>query len=383
MRFPMRVAFLLPTLGTGGLERMVTSLATGLDRSAFHPQVELFDALGPLEAIFTRAGIPVRLDRRRRGYLDPLLIRRLARRWRREGVGVVHAHNTTAMVYASLAGRLAGIPVVYTEHGPSGRRFPHPMHDRLLHKLAARFVRRAAVVARWLGDALVKWEGFPPEQVVFVPNGIDPAPFREPLGERSAVRASLGIPFAGPVAGCVARLDPVKNHRLLLRAWRTVVALHPQATLLLAGDGPEREPLRRLADSLGLSGRVRFLGDRSDVPRLLRAMDFHVLASRSEGTSLTLLEAMAASRASIATAVGGTPDVIEHGRTGWLVPPGDGAALATAILALCAEPGRALAMGLAASEEFDRRFTLDSMVRRYESIYRECAAARGAVFEHV
>lgn len=374
----MRVAYLLPSLGTGGLERVVTLLATSVDRRAFSPQVELFDARGPLERILGAAGIPVRLDRRRRGYVDPALIRRLSARWRAEGVGLVHAHNTTAMVYGALAGRLAGIPVVYTEHGPSGRRFPHPLHDRLLHMLAARFVTRAAVVARWLGDALVRWEGFAPEQVELVPNGIDPAPFRAPLGSREAIRAELDVPPEGPVAGCIARLDPVKNHGVLLRAWERVVLWYPQATLLLCGDGPERDALRRLSDSLGLARRVRFLGDRRDVPRLLRALDFHVLASRSEGTSLTLLEAMAACRPSVATAAGGTPDVLEDGRTGLLVKPGDVEALATAMLALCADPVRAGEMGLAASAELDRRFTLAGMVRRYERIYRDCAALRGA-----
>jgi glycosyltransferase involved in cell wall biosynthesis len=166
----------------------------------------------------------------------------------------------------------------------------------------------------------------------------------------------------------------VKNHAMLLDAWQLVCVRWPAAMLLVVGDGPERRSLQERAAGLGVGRNVAFLGDREDVPRLLQAVDFHVLASRSEGTSLTLLEAMASGRASIATTVGGNSDVLTHGRTGLLVQSGDAEAFAAAIAVLAADPARARRMGERAAADFERRFTLATMVARYESIYASAAA---------
>jgi len=356
------------------MEHMVHLLVTRLDRARFAPQVQLFDGEGTFARCTEAAGVPVRRERRRGGYLDARLLARLASHWRTSAPDVIHAHNVTALVYATFAARLAGgISVVYTEHG--GRTFPGPMHDRVLHTLAGRLVSRGVAVASWLRDALLKHDAFSPDRTDVVPNGIDGARFRDAL-DGGAARRELGIDGnAAPVAGCVARLAKVKNHALLLEAWRLTCDRRPLATLLIVGDGPERGPLEQQTAALGLSANVRFLGDRADVPRLLAAMDVHLLASRSEGTSLTLLEAMASRRPSIATAVGGNPDVLTDGVTGLLVPPGDAPAFAGAIATLAGDPARAIAMGAAACADFERRFTLATMVARYEQIYVDVAVA--------
>lgn len=376
---PLRVVHLLPSLVTGGMEQMVHLLSTTIDRTEFAAEVQVFDAKGPFAERIEAAGIPVRLDRRGPGFLDRALLRRLAGSWKVDPPAVVHAHNCTALVYAAFAARWAGggIPVVYTEHG---RSTASPFHDRALHAVAVRLVDKVAVVAGWLKTWLMRNEAFPASLIEVVPNGIDGARFRVPL-DVEAERRALGLPLgpsAAPVGACVARLVKIKNHRALVAAWRLVVDQKPGATLLLVGDGPERAALAAQAKSLGLEGNVRFLGDRGDVPRLMRVADFHLLPSDSEGTSLTLLEAMAAQRASIATAVGGTPDVLSHGKTGLLVPPNDPAAMAAAILALAGDPERAREMGRAAAAEFERSYTLEAMVRTYVRIYRDCVAARAS-----
>lgn len=366
---PARVLYLLPTLATGGMERIVRLLATHLDRERFTPEVQLFDRCG---AEAPAPGIPVRFDRRLPKFLDLQLVRTFASRWADDPPDVIHAHNSTALVYATLAARRLPIPIVYTEHG----RGPWtPLHDRLLHAIAARRVDRAVAVARWLREWLVRKELFAPSRVEVVPNGIDGSPFGTSRVED--VRRDLAIPEDAPVAGCVARLVEVKNHAGLLGAWRRVVAAEPRALLLLIGDGPKRASLERLTDDLGLCASVRFLGDRSDVPRLFQAIDFHVLASRSEGMSVTLLEAMASARASVATAVGGNPDVLDHGRTGFLA--GDGDALVTSLLALVRDRSLAMRMGLEARHEFERRFTVGAMVASYERIYREAIDRRASL----
>jgi len=367
----IRVRYLLPCLATGGLERMVHLLCSGLDRSRFAPEVEIYDRVGALARTIREAGIPVRFDKRKPGPFDLRFLRRLAGRLHDDPPDLLHTHNITSLVFGAFAARIAGarlgrrIPVVYTEHD---RAFPGPLANRALHFTAGRLVDRVVVVARWIEGELIRWEAFPPDRIEVIPNGVEGERFEQPV-DALQVRASLGVGPIAPLALCVARLVPVKNHALLLGAWRRVADIWPDALLLLAGDGPDRAALERKAEALKLGRRIRFLGDRADVPQLLAAADLHVLTSSSEGMSLTLLEAMAAGKVSVATAVGGNPEVLEDGRTGVLVPPGDLQALASALVDLLQHPERARSMGAAARRAFRERYTVEAMIARYEDLY--------------
>lgn len=371
-----KILFLVPTLMTGGLERMVFLLATQVDPSRFAPEILVFDLLGAVAEEALAAGVPVTLDRRGRGFLDPGLLGRLAMRLRRDPPALVHAHNCTALVYAAFAAKLAGgnVPVVYTEHD---RSFPGRVPDRAMHITAGRMVDKVVVVAQWLADALVKWERFPAARISVVPNGIDGGGFTGTY-DVAAIRKELGVLEGAPLASCVARLVPVKNHAALIRAWRRIADVWPGATLLLVGDGSGRSAVEAAVRKEGLEREVRLLGERSDVAHLLAASDFHALASHSEGMSLTLLEAMAAGKASVATAVGGNPEVITDGRTGFLVAPGDVHALAAAMASLIQDPFTAEEMGLRARARFDECFTLKTMIRSYEAVYDDVLASRAA-----
>ena len=366
----IRVLYVVPTLATGGLERMAHLLATSLDKTRFDPSFQVFDFIGPLAAATTAAGVPVRFDKRGPGFLDRALLRTLAKRFQAERPHLIHAHNATALVYVAFAARLAAgmrrrVPIVYTEHD---RSFPGPISDRILHIAAGRMVDSVAVVAEYLKRELVRWEKFAPRSIDVLPNGVEEDRFTAHI-DPLAARATLGLTAGAPVVSCVARLAAVKNHPLLLSAWRRIADERPNATLLLAGVGPDGDALVALTGKLGLTKNVRFLGDWDDVPSVLAASDLHVLASHSEGMSLTLLEAMAAGRASVATAVGGNPEVLEHGRTGLLVPAGDVGKLASSIASLLADRALGARMGEAARETFRRRFTLGGMVRAYEALY--------------
>lgn len=373
----IKVTYLLNCLATGGLERMVNLLATGLDPERFEPSIEIFDRVGPIAAETRGAGIPVRFDRRNPGPFDVRFLFRLAERFRTERPDVIHAHNATALVYAAFAARIATrgrrkIPVLYTEHD---RSFPSRLANRAMHFAAGRLVDRVVVVARWLKASLVRYEAFAKDRIEVIPNGIDGSRFETPV-DALAVRSALGIEPAAPVVSCVARLVPVKNHAMLLHAWRRIADVWPGATLLLAGDGPSRPALEALSSKLGLGSAVRFLGDRRDVPELVGASDFHVLSSDSEGMSLTLLEAMAAGKANVATDVGGNPEVLQDGRTGLLVPARDAHALAAAMATLLQSRAIAARMGEAAREAFRRRFTLTAMVGAYEQLYLDVLGER-------
>jgi len=183
-------------------------------------------------------------------------------------------------------------------------------------------------------------------------------------------RASLGAANGELVIGSVGCLAARKDYGTLLEALATLERSGRRFHAALVGDGPEREALEQRARELGVSARTTFLGERADVERLLPAMDVFVLSSREEGIPNALLEAMAAGRPSVATAVGGTPEVLEDGVTGWLVPPADPAALAAALEQTLADPDEARRRGEAARRATEEKMSIDAMVRRHEEFYR-------------
>jgi glycosyltransferase involved in cell wall biosynthesis len=187
----------------------------------------------------------------------------------------------------------------------------------------------------------------------------------------AAKRREQGVGEGDPVIGIAARFASVKDHATLLRAFGRVRVVRPDAKLVLAGDGELRGDLEALGDELNLGESVRFLGVRRDVPELLATWDVFCLSSLSEGTSVTLLEAMAAGLPTVVTDVGGNPEIVEHGATGLLAPRGDDAGLADAMLALLADPQRRRRMGEAGRERVTRLFTLDRMIEDYRRLYRD------------
>ncbi|HHM06041.1 MAG TPA: glycosyltransferase [Gammaproteobacteria bacterium] len=364
MSQPAAVVHLIQGLQFGGLEMMAVNLIEGLDRRCYRPLVCCYDSLGPLAERLAQGGVSAALVPRRAG-VDWRYILTLARFLRRHHTRLLHLHNSTAFFYGALAGRLARVPaIVYTEHG---RDFASSRKARLINPVLARLVDRVVTVAEFCQDYLAA-EGVSRRRMETIHNGIDGARFGAAF-DTAALRAALGLAPAQPVIGIVARLDPIKNHRLLLKAMAAVRGCCPDAVLLIIGDGPLRAELEAQARALQLAGRVHFLGGRDDVPALLALMDVFVLCSHSEGLSLTLIEAAAAARPIVATAVGGNGEVVQDGVNGRLVPPNDPAALAGALMDLLRDPAGAQAMGQAGRAVYAREFTLDTMVRRYEALY--------------
>lgn len=365
----LKLVHLLQGLEVGGMEMMLVHLLEGLDPQRFQSQVIGYDSLGPLAYRLGMSGIPTSVLRRRPG-VDLRYIPRLARHLATIRPHILHLHNPTAFFYGTLAGKLARVPcIVYTEHG---RDFASSKCNKYLHRVLGRLVKRIVVVSE-SGRALLEAEGVPGGRILTIHNGIEDARFQNGV-DRWGMRAGLGFDREQPLIGIVARLDPIKDHASLLRAMRRVTQAHADATLLIIGDGPLRADLERQAAELGLGRSVRFLGTRDDVPELLAALDVVVLTSLSEGLSLTLLEESAAGKPMVATAVGGNAEIIEDGKTGLLVPPGDEEALAGAINGLLADPERAQAIGQEARLRFLRGFTLKRMVSQYVEVYEDCVA---------
>jgi glycosyltransferase involved in cell wall biosynthesis len=353
---------------SGGGERLAAQIAMSLDPFRFERILcSTRPAEGPvLDRELEDAGVELlRLDRR--STLDLPAWRPLLSLLRDRPVDVVHAHKFGSNLWGSLLGRLAGVPVVIAhEHTWS---FEGNLARRLLDRSVVS--RRADVliaVSREDRRKLIEVEGVTPERVRFVPNGI-------PTGrrvDRLEARRALGLDPAAPVVVAVCELRPQKAVEVLVHAALLLRSRLPGLTVLVAGDGPERQPLERLIAET--DAPVELLGTRADVPRLLGAADVAALSSDFEGSPLSVMEYMAAARPVVATAVGGVPDLIEDGVHGLLVPTRNEQALAEALRSLLADPERARALGEQGRERQQREFTLEAMVGRLELLYESLYA---------
>jgi glycosyltransferase involved in cell wall biosynthesis len=260
--------------------------------------------------------------------------------------------------------------VVHTPHGHVfGGYFSAPATKAfaLLERYAARHTDRLiALTTRGINDHLREGIGRP-EQWLSIFSGIDVAPYEQAIARREETRQSLGYTRADVLVGYVGRLEPVKGLPYFVDAARAVAYESPEARFLVVGHGAQRDDLEALARPLG--SRVRFMGLRHDVHRIMAALDVFVLPSVNEGQGRVLLEAGAAAVPAVATSVGGVPDVVVHGHTGLLVPPRDPDALADAIVTLARDPDRRRAMGQAARAVVVPSYSLDAMVRQVEALY--------------
>jgi starch synthase (maltosyl-transferring) len=360
---PVPVALVITDLDVGGAERMLLALATGLDRRRWRPSVICLDRAGPLAEPLRAAGVDVdclSVSPRR-----PFrAIARLARAFRRRRPRLAQSFLFHANVATRLAAPLAAVPwVVGGLRVAERRKRWHRTLDRLTARLSAGSVCVSRGVERFSRDVA----GIAADRLTTIPNGVDLAPFDRAV---SPGRAALGVPPEAHLALCIGRLDVQKGLPDLLDAAERVVARRPDWHLVLVGDGPGRPwLLAQLAARPALADRVHWLGRRGDVPALLAAADVLVLPSLWEGMPNVVLEAMAARRAVVATAVEGSEDLVTPDQTGWLVPPRDPPALALALLDAAADPDRRRRYGAAGRARVEAEFSLARMVTSYERLW--------------
>ncbi|MBL8997544.1 MAG: glycosyltransferase [Gemmatimonadetes bacterium] len=369
---PLHVVVLCAPASVGGLEKVVQALAGELATSGHAVTVvavvaaaERADPLfAPLRGTHVRCIARVfgaREYRRERREVQALL--------RELGADVLHTHGYRSDLLHGGPTRRAGIATVSTVHGSS--RMGGLSH--LFEWLQLRALRAAdAVIAVSAPLARsLRGVGVPEERLHLLPNAVTR---REQRATRAEARAALALPDDGtPTLGWVGRLVPVKGADVFLEslaglpgAWRAT----------LVGDGPERTALEAQATRLGIAERVRFAGAVPDAARFLVGLDAFVLSSRSEGTPIALLEAMQAGVPSVATAVGGVPDLL--GDAGWLVPPESPAELRAAIAAMLASPAEAARRGAEARARVEREYDPRRWAARHAEIYRAAIARRAS-----
>ena len=361
------VAVFLTRFEPGGTERQMTELIRRLNPDKFAVHVACFDTTGAwFPKVDERAASVATFPISGFARLSTLIqLFRFVRWCRRRRLAVIQTCDLYANIFGLIGAALARVPVRI-----GSRRELNPDKSagqirlqRFAYRFATRIVANSASAA-----AMLESEGIAPASIAVIPNGIDAAAYAS-REARPAVREII----------TVANLRAEKSHETLIAAAAILKSSHPYLRFQIVGAGSRLAELQSLARAKGVDRVVEFLGHREDIPALLAAADLFVLPSRSEAFPNGAIEAMAAGLPVIAGAVGGLLDLIEHGRTGWLVPPCDPESLADAIASLVDDPSRAHRLGEAARYEVTRRYSFDRMVRAFEEVYDDGLGAHSAL----
>ena len=372
----MRVLQLLSSAGFYGAENMLLNLCAAQKRAGVETTLLVFyNAHQPnleLHEEAKRRGLNPAMVRCE-GRVDLKAIREIRRHIREHAIDIVHTHGYKADLYGYIAARREKKPVVATCHNWREVGSALRVYNRLDRMVLKRFDAIAAV-SEAVSEKL-RFAGVPAGRIRTVPNGIDVREFEDAaLGG-----AALDSSSKGPVIGVVARLDLQKGFEYLFQAVRGLSESYPGLKVLIVGEGPDRGAIEAMIHKLGLEDQVTLAGQRIDMPAVYAAMDIFVLPSLNEGLPMTVLEAMAAARAVIATRVGAIPKVVGDGHTGLLVEPGDVFGLRGAIFRLLANPDLRRRLGQQAQARVLENYTSDIMAQRYAELYQQVLAQPATV----
>ncbi len=274
-------------------------------------------------------------------------------------IDIIHTHNPSPHFYGAIAGFLTRRPVIHTKHG---RNYPTDNKKVLLNKISSLLTKKIVAVSRNAADVCLNVEKIPATKVTVILNGTDTNLFSPGGYESEKVQGSVRI-------GIVARLSGEKDHQTLLSACKLLANQTTDFHLEIIGDGPLRGSLEKSVETLGLDTHVSFSGMRHDVPKLLCQLDIFVLSSTTEGISLTLLEAMATELPIVATNVGGNPEVVIDGETGYLVSSQNPEEMAKKLLLLINDKNLRRKMGEKGRERVIANFSIKETARKYEELY--------------
>ena len=366
MNSKLKIVHVVYSFGTGGMEKGVATLIGNSPADMEHVVLCLTQAGDTLWQLPEGTDV-IELGKRQGNSLRFLL--RLARTLKRLHPDIVHTRNW-AGTDGIMAARLAGIPsIVHSEHGfgsenPFGSNQKRIMIYRFLSTMVKEFICVSKPLAKWLKEVVrVR------KPVIQIHNGVDTEQYKP--GNDDSCRIELGIPLKSFVIGIVASLYPIKDHSTLIRAFKRLREKEADAYLLIVGDGREREKLEAIS-----SDGVIFLGNRQDVPQIMRALDVFVLCSLNEGGSNTILEAMATELPVIATSVGGNPELMIDGVAGRLFPAGDAEALMDCLFAYLHSPDERRRHGKRGRDTTVAHYGIRTMVDGYETVWRRVASGK-------
>jgi glycosyltransferase involved in cell wall biosynthesis len=377
---PLRVLLLSDHLGFAhgavhGVTTYFLEILPAFDRALVAPTLCVLQPRHAAAARFAAAGIePMFLARRK---WDPRTLLDLLRLVRGRRFALLHVTGEKSILFGRLVARLEGLPVIAHFHDG----LPAPRWVRLCQRRLASDTDLALAVSGPIREIVIRDFALPPDRVQVLHNGLDLTRFTRPAADaRPRLRRQLGLAPTTPTVGLIGRLHPVKGQQAMIRALPRLLRHCPDAALVIAGDGPDRQACTALVAELGLAGRVHLLGQRDDIPDLLAALDVVALPSLwEEPFPFVALEAMAAGRPVVAFRTGGLPESIVDGETGLLVAYADEDALAEALSQVLTQPELARRLGAGAArraQDFSIQWHVQRLTELYATVHRRHASGR-------
>jgi L-malate glycosyltransferase len=377
----IKVLKFLTNFNIGGTERQFVQMVQQMDLDRFDLHMACFSRRGGFLPLVESLGIPLTEFSIRRLYSPLTLLRQLQfahyLRWNR--FQVIHTYGFYPNFFAIPAARLAGVPVIIASIRDTGEVWAPK--KRLLQKAVCKMATCVLANAEAVRSQLVR-DGYDERKLAVIRNGID-LPRLDRLEGTGPIRREFGIADDSPIITVLSRLNELKGVQYFLDAIPSVLTWFPNARFLIVGDGPARVDLQSYAQSKGYGQAAIFTGVRMDAPKILQETSISVLPSLSEGLSNVLIESMAAGLPVVATDVGGNPEIVDNGTTGFLVPPRDANALAKAMLQLLSAPQEAARMGSAGRDLIENRFSMVRAVHETQQLYTSLLQSSGRLVPEV
>lgn len=356
----------------GGAEKQLSLLATSLDPSLFRPIIVQLTANDSLPIKNGHIGIArtFHLPTKKFYSLHGLnQIRKISKLAKDEQVNIIHTFFEKSEVMGWLVKRLAGIPVWVTSRRDLGFKRKE-IYDKIF-RISSRDCSKCVANCIAVKEQTLQKEGLPEEKVEVIYNGMDFLPYQESYNG-NAFRKAIGIDNQTSLVGMIANFNfEIKGHQFFIEAAKKILDQVPNVEFILVGDGALRPRFENLSKELGIRQKIHFLGKRSDIPVILSSLNVSVLCSTNEGFSNVILESMAAGKPVVATNIGGSPEMVTDGVTGYLVPPADSTSLVKAVIDLLQNSNKAEAMGKEGRRLVKEKFTVEAMAKQYEKLYTE------------
>ncbi|PCJ89275.1 MAG: glycosyltransferase [Thiotrichaceae bacterium] len=363
----IRVLHVTFNMNIGGTEQVIRQIIENSDAEKFEHEILCIDGeVGPLGLALKKKGIHIESTRRQAG-TDFKLIRFIRCLVESRGIEVLHCHQYTPYFYGVLAATGKRTKVIFTEHG---RFFPdrHHFKRRFINPLLVMMTDHITAISKSTADAVAKYEYMRRDRIDVIYNGI--CDLQGKALDRSALLNELNLTEQYRYIGTISRLEPIKNQAMMIKAFHRSKQEVPELKLVLIGDGAIRPELMALARSLNVEQDVIFTGFIDNPQRFLSLFEVFLLSSFSEGTSMTLLEAMSLSRPSVVTRVGGSPEIVINHETGILVPSDDVMLFSEAITTLLSDAKLRTSYGKAGRQRFLKEFAAEHMIKCYHALYK-------------
>lgn len=363
----IRILQVLYNLEYGGSERLASFLAYSVDRTRFETSILGLYGGGPISEELNRHRVPFSYFYHykgpgRRGVIQMKLYQLI----RRRKIDIIQVHGSYPFTRLLPAAKLTNTRIICTLH--SKHTLQTVGRLRTMFRICARLSDRIVVVSNALKQCLDLEIGISKKKITVIHNGVDLTKFNPDVITPQSPTHEINDPIR---VGVIGRLRDAKDHAGLFKAWTRVTKVHAKSKLLVVGDGVLRNSLEKLVRDLNISASVTFLGQQDDLPKIISQMDLVVLPSKRESFPISILEAMAMKKPIIATSVGGIPEMISHGRNGFLVPPQDPEALADAILLFMKDPKLFQGMAVEAYHTVNAEFSDKLVINKYEELYHQ------------